>query len=58
MDDGEEPCDCHPEERTGGDHKATCPQWMGPECTCYEIIGGHQQGCALYPRTVPKDPTP
>lgn len=20
----------------------------GPECTCYEIIGGHQMGCAFY----------
>lgn len=20
----------------------------GPECTCYEIIGGHQQGCYFY----------
>lgn len=22
-----------------------CP---GPECTCYEIIGGHQMGCYFY----------
>lgn len=22
-----------------------CP---GPECTCYEVIGGHQPGCPLY----------
>lgn len=22
-----------------------CP---GPECTCYEIIGGHQMGCPFY----------
>lgn len=20
----------------------------GPECTCYEIIGGHQMGCYFY----------
>lgn len=20
----------------------------GPECTCYEIIGGHQMGCPFY----------
>lgn len=24
-----------------------CP---GPECTCYEIIGGHQMGCYFYGR--------
>lgn len=24
-----------------------CP---GPECTCYEIIGGHQTGCYFYGR--------
>lgn len=22
----------------------------GPECTCYEIIGGHQMGCYFYGR--------
>lgn len=27
--------------------KDECP---GPECTCYEIIGGHQQGCYFYGR--------
>lgn len=20
----------------------------GPECTCYEVIGGHQMGCYFY----------
>jgi hypothetical protein len=24
-----------------------CP---GPECTCYEVIGGHQMGCYFYSR--------
>jgi hypothetical protein len=22
----------------------------GPECTCYEITGGHQMGCYFYSR--------
>lgn len=26
-----------------------CP---GPECSCYEIIGGHQMGCYFYGRSV------
>ncbi len=25
-------------------------QALTPECTCYEFIGGHQQGCPMYPR--------
>jgi len=25
-----------------------CP---GPECTCYELIGGHQPGCYFYGRS-------
>ena len=24
-----------------------CP---GPECSCYELIGGHQRGCYFYGR--------
>lgn len=37
-------CDCDPMNRTGGEHSWTCPEYE-PECTCYEIIGGHQPGC-------------
>lgn len=33
-----------PEQRHSVDE---CP---GPECTCYEIIGGHQMGCYFYGR--------
>lgn len=31
-----------PEMRHAVDH---CP---GPECTCYEVTGGHQMGCYFY----------
>lgn len=37
-------CNCKPEERTGGGHATDCPEWE-PECTCYELTGGHQPGC-------------
>jgi hypothetical protein len=42
-------CNCHPEERTGGDHDPSCPEWQ-PECTCYELVGGHQPGCYFHAR--------
>ena len=31
-------------DATGGQ----CREHQEPECTCYEIIGGHQPGCAFY----------
>lgn len=40
-------CNCDPLAQTGGGHAYTCPEFE-PECTCYELIGGHQQGCAFY----------
>lgn len=33
-----------PEEVTGGWACSACHQ-LPPECTCYELIGGHQPGC-------------
>jgi transcription elongation factor Elf1 len=40
-------CVCHPEERTGGGHARTCPEYE-PECTCYEVFGtAHQPGCPM-----------
>lgn len=45
-------CNCNPLERTGGDHHHTCPAWE-PECTCYEMIGGHQPGCYFNRRGSP-----
>jgi hypothetical protein len=47
--DEQDACNCHPEERTGGVHDPNCPEWQ-PECTCYEVIGGHQPGCYFHAR--------
>lgn len=44
-------CNCKPSERTGNTHAGTCPCFE-TECTCYEVIGGHQMGCAFYGRAV------
>lgn len=41
-------CDCHPEERTGGEHDPSCPEWEA-DCTCYEAWAGHQPGCPRSP---------
>lgn len=30
----------------------TADECGGPECTCYEIIGGHQMGCAFYGKKI------
>lgn len=30
------------------DMRHTEDECGGPECTCYEVIGGHQQGCYFY----------
>lgn len=35
-----------PEEVTGGWRCAAC-RYQPPECTCYEMTGGHQPGCAF-----------
>lgn len=44
-EEGPSDCACHPEERTGGGHARTCPEYE-PECTCYEVFGtAHQPGC-------------
>jgi hypothetical protein len=37
-------CDCDPLSNTGGGHSVTCPEYE-PECTCYEMTGGHQPMC-------------
>ncbi len=37
-------CRCNPADRTGGGHDPRCPEFE-PECTCYEMIGGHQPMC-------------
>lgn len=37
-------CNCDPRETTGGGHRGDCPAYE-PECTCYEMIGGHQPMC-------------
>lgn len=37
-------CNCDPLAQTGGGHAYTCPAFE-PECTCYEVTGGHQPGC-------------
>jgi hypothetical protein len=37
-------CTCNPADNTGGGHLGTCPAFE-PECTCYEVTGGHQPGC-------------
>lgn len=39
-------CDCDPLSRTGGVHDKSCPAFA-LECTCYELTGGHQPGCAF-----------
>jgi len=51
-DDGHECYECEscgctePEEVTGGWRCSKC-HWWPPECTCYEVTGGHQPGCAF-----------
>lgn len=40
------PCTCNPLAQTGGGHAGDCPCFE-PECTCYELTGGHQPGCAF-----------
>lgn len=35
-----------PEEITGGWRCAAC-RYQPPECTCYEMTGGHMPGCAF-----------
>lgn len=43
-------CGCNePEEVTGGWRCARC-RYQPPECTCYEVTGGHQVGCAFNSR--------
>jgi hypothetical protein len=42
-----------PEEVTGGWRCARC-QYQPAECTCYEVIGGHQPGCAFARRDTPQ----
>lgn len=37
-------CNCDPLAQTGGGHAYTCPEFE-PECTCYELTGGHQPMC-------------
>jgi hypothetical protein len=37
-------CNCNPLENTGGGHRGDCPAFE-PECTCYEMTGGHQPMC-------------
>jgi hypothetical protein len=37
-------CNCDPLAQTGGGHHGTCPAYE-PECTCYELTGGHQSMC-------------
>lgn len=37
-----------------GVHQSGCPQQHPPDCSCYEIVGGHQPGCQFY-RVVTKD---
>jgi len=37
-------CNCNPFEQTGGGHRGDCPAF-DPECTCYEVTGGHQSMC-------------
>ena len=32
------------------DMRHTEDECGGPECTCYEVIGGHQPGCYFYGR--------
>ena len=42
-----ERCGCtDPEEVTGGWRCSRC-EYVPPECTCYEHIGGHQPGCGF-----------
>lgn len=48
----ESECNCNPAERTGGDHDPSCPEWQ-PECSCYELIGGHQPGCYFHGSRLP-----
>jgi hypothetical protein len=44
-------CNCNPADNTGGGHSGTCPEFE-PECTCYELTGGHQPGCYFNRRPV------
>lgn len=40
-------CGCtEPEEVTGGWRCSRC-RYQSPECTCYEMTGGHMSGCAF-----------
>jgi hypothetical protein len=45
-------CNCDPFEQTGGVHRHDCP-CAEAECTCYEVTGGHQPGCAFNRRPSP-----
>lgn len=40
-------CNCDPLAQTGGGHRGDCPAFQ-PECTCYEMTGGHQPGCYFH----------
>lgn len=51
-------CGCtQPDEVTGGWRCSKC-KWSEPECTCYELTGGHQPGCHFNRNPVRYDPMP